>query len=44
MSDHKHGTMDISGQEQTYAAFMGFVARICVALLLFALFLAVFAV
>lgn len=43
MAEHKHGTMDISAQEQTYHSFMTFVTRFCIAMVVFALFLAVFA-
>ena len=43
MSDHQHGTMDSSVQEKTYASFITFIARSSVALILLALFLAVFA-
>lgn len=44
MAEHKHGTMDITAQEKTYAGFISFAARSCVAILLFTVFLAVFAV
>ena len=43
MAEHKHGTMDITVQEQTYAGFMTFVTRFCIAMVFFALFLAIFA-
>ncbi|WP_417838596.1 aa3-type cytochrome c oxidase subunit IV [Tritonibacter scottomollicae] len=43
MAEHKHGTMDSSVQEKTYAGFMTFVTRVTIALVVFALFLAVFA-
>lgn len=43
MAEHKHGTMDISVQEKTYASFITIVTRCCIALTLFAVFLAVFA-
>lgn len=43
MAEHKHGTMDITVQEQTYAGFITFVVRSCVVLAVFAVFLAVFA-
>ncbi|MCG7621951.1 MULTISPECIES: aa3-type cytochrome c oxidase subunit IV [unclassified Epibacterium] len=43
MAEHKHGTMDTTVQEQTYAGFMTFVTRFCIALVVFALFLAIFA-
>ena len=44
MAEHKHGTMDITVQEKTYAGFISFVARSCVALILFTIFLAIFAI
>ena len=44
MAEHKHGSMDISAQEKTFENFMTFTTRMCIALALFALFLAVFAV
>lgn len=43
MAEHKHGTMDITVQEKTFEGFMSFVARSCVFLVIFAIFLAVFA-
>ncbi|EEW60885.1 hypothetical protein EPIB2_860 [Tritonibacter mobilis] len=43
MAEHKHGTMDITVQEQTYTGFMTFVTRFCIAMVFFALFLAIFA-
>ncbi len=43
MAEHKHGTMDSSVQEKTFAGFITFVTRSCIALALFAIFLAVFA-
>ncbi len=44
MADHKHGSMDSTVQEQTYANFITFVTRFCVATIVFVLFLAVFAI
>ena len=44
MAEHKQGTMDFTVQEKTYAGFISFVARSCVALILFAVFMAVFAI
>lgn len=43
MAEHKHGTMDISVQEDTYNGFIKFTVRFCVAMVFLALFLAVFA-
>jgi hypothetical protein len=42
MADFKHGTMDITAQTKTYEGFVKFVARSIVALVVIALFLAVF--
>lgn len=44
MAEHKHGTMDITVQEKTYANFMAFVKYSCVALVGFLIFLAIFAI
>jgi hypothetical protein len=43
MAEHQHGSMDITVQEDTYAGFIKFITRSCIALTLFAIFLAVFA-
>ncbi|OIQ30167.1 MAG: cytochrome C oxidase subunit IV [Alphaproteobacteria bacterium MedPE-SWcel] len=43
MAEHKHGTMDITVQEQTFGSFMTFVSRFCIFLLVFVVFLAIFA-
>lgn len=43
MAEHKHGSMDITVQEQTYDGFIKFTVRFCVAMVFLALFLAVFA-
>lgn len=43
MAEHKHGTMDATVHENTYNGFISFVTKFCVASILFALFLAVFA-
>ena len=43
MAEHKHGTMDITVQEKTFGNFMTFVSRSCIVLVVFAVFLAVFA-
>ncbi|MEO3479937.1 aa3-type cytochrome c oxidase subunit IV [Phaeobacter sp. CAU 1743] len=43
MAEHKHGTMDISVQEKTFAGFVTFSVRFCIAVAIFAVFLAVFA-
>ncbi|MQQ08746.1 aa3-type cytochrome c oxidase subunit IV [Epibacterium sp. SM1979] len=44
MADHEHGTMDITVQEQTYTGFITFVTRFCMALVVFVIFLAIFAI
>ncbi|KIC16082.1 aa3-type cytochrome c oxidase subunit IV [Leisingera sp. ANG-Vp] len=43
MAEHQHGTMDTAVQEKVYAGFLTFITRSCIALFLFAIFLAVFA-
>ncbi|CUH87752.1 Cytochrome c oxidase subunit 4 [Phaeobacter sp. CECT 5382] len=43
MADHKHGTMDITVQEDTYEGFIRFTTRFTIFLIVLALFLAIFA-
>ncbi|KAE9632638.1 aa3-type cytochrome c oxidase subunit IV [Parasedimentitalea maritima] len=43
MADHQHGSMDITVQENTYNGFITFVTRFCVAMIVLAVFLAIFA-
>ncbi|CUH98968.1 aa3-type cytochrome c oxidase subunit IV [Leisingera aquaemixtae] len=43
MAEHQHGTMDTTVQEKTYSGFLTFVTRFSIALVIFAIFLAVFA-
>ncbi|THH34383.1 aa3-type cytochrome c oxidase subunit IV [Aliishimia ponticola] len=43
MADHKHGEMDIRDQEKTFEGFMNFTQWSIIAILLFLIFLAVFA-
>ncbi|WIY27548.1 aa3-type cytochrome c oxidase subunit IV [Parasedimentitalea psychrophila] len=43
MADHQHGTMDTTVQENVYSGFMTFVSRFCVAMIVLAVFLAIFA-
>ncbi|WP_027256450.1 MULTISPECIES: aa3-type cytochrome c oxidase subunit IV [Leisingera] len=43
MAEHQHGTMDTAVQEKVYTGFLTFITRSCIALIVFALFLAVFA-
>ncbi|MBY6137572.1 aa3-type cytochrome c oxidase subunit IV [Leisingera sp. XS_AS12] len=43
MAEHQHGSMDITTQEKVYAGFLTFITRSCIALVFFALFLAIFA-
>ncbi|MEM6825959.1 MAG: aa3-type cytochrome c oxidase subunit IV [Pseudomonadota bacterium] len=42
MADHKHGSMDISGHEKTFASFMNFAKWVVIVVLAFLVFLAVF--
>lgn len=44
MAEHKHGSMDISVQEQTFDGFITFVTRFCIFLVFLVLFMAVFAI
>lgn len=43
MAEHQHGSMNIDVQEKVYAGFLTFITRSCIALVFFALFLAIFA-
>ncbi|NRB20882.1 MAG: aa3-type cytochrome c oxidase subunit IV [Rhodobacteraceae bacterium] len=43
MADHQHGSMDATVQENVYSAFMTFISRVAVAMILLAVFLAIFA-
>lgn len=43
MAEHKHGTMDITVQEQTFNGFVKFSTRFCIGCVFLAVFLAVFA-
>ncbi|PCJ06866.1 MAG: aa3-type cytochrome c oxidase subunit IV [Rhodobacteraceae bacterium] len=43
MANHQHGSMDTTVQQNTYNGFMTFLSRCAVAMILLALFLAVFA-
>lgn len=40
MGEHKHGTMDITAQEQTFAGFVKFTIRMVIGILIFLVFLA----
>ena len=40
MAEHKHGEMDVTDQEQTFAGFTNFVTRSVVVILVFLVFLA----
>ena len=42
MAEHKHGNMDISVQEKTFAGFIGFVTRTVVVILALVVLLAIF--
>lgn len=41
MGEHKHGSMDITEQEKTFAGFVTFTTRACVAIIFFLIFLAI---
>ena len=43
MADHQHGSMDATVQENVYSAFMTFISRVAGAMILLAVFLAIFA-
>lgn len=43
MADHQHGSMDTTVHENVYSGFMTFVSRVAVAMILLAVFLAIFA-
>ena len=43
MADHKHGSMDTTVQENTYSGFMTFVTQFSIAMIVMAVFLAIFA-
>lgn len=40
MAEHKHGSMDISDQENMFEGFMRFVTRTTIAIIVFLIFLA----
>ncbi|MBE3639437.1 aa3-type cytochrome c oxidase subunit IV [Mangrovicoccus algicola] len=40
MADYKHGSMDITEQEKTFAGFVTFTTRAVIAIIVFLLFLA----
>ncbi len=40
MADHKHGEMDISTHEKTFAGFVTFTTRAVIAIIVFLIFLA----
>lgn len=40
MSDYKHGTMDITEHEKTFAGFVTFTTRMVIAIIVFLIFLA----
>lgn len=42
MADHKHGTMDIEVQEQTFEGFIKFCIRVCVVIFCIVVFMALF--
>ncbi|WP_146586539.1 aa3-type cytochrome c oxidase subunit IV [Puniceibacterium confluentis] len=42
MAEHKHGSMDITTQEQTFDGFMSFVAKSVIVILFLVVLLAIF--
>jgi hypothetical protein len=42
MAEHKHGTMDITAQEQAFAGFIKYSIRVCYVILAIVIFMAVF--
>ncbi len=42
MADHKHGEMDISVHEKTFAGFMNWVKNVAIVCILVLIFLAIF--
>ena len=40
MAEHKHGEMDCSAQEKTFAGFITFTTRSVIAIIIFLIFLA----
>ncbi|MDX8352806.1 aa3-type cytochrome c oxidase subunit IV [Cognatiyoonia sp. IB215182] len=43
MAEHKHGEMDISTQEKTFAGFMNMTTKATIGILVFLIFLALIA-
>lgn len=41
MSEHKHGSMDITVHEKTFAGFVTFTTRAIIAIIVFLIFLAI---
>lgn len=44
MAEHKHGEMDVSAQEKTFAAFMNMTAKVTIGIFVVLVFLALVAV
>ncbi len=42
MADHEHGSMDTKVQEKTFADFMSFVTKTCIAILVLLVLMALF--
>ena len=42
MAEHKHGEMDITTQEKTFAGFMNFTTRTVIAILVLLILMAIF--
>ena len=42
MAEHKHGSMDISEQEKTFAGFINLTIKTCMVIIAIVIFLAVF--
>ncbi len=42
MAEHKHGSMDITDQEKTFAGFINFTIRTVIVILAVVIFLAIF--
>ncbi len=43
MSEYKHGSMDCSAQEKAFAGFISFSTKVCIAVVVLFVFLAIFA-
>ena len=43
MSEYKHGSMDCSAQEEAFAGFISVSTKVCIAVIVVMVFLAIFA-